>query len=113
MVIIECMAYYAPEIKFNLFSLQSYFMTQTSEVDFITNKNGVFFNLNNNDCIKISSTLENLPMAYSTPQLPLITCTTDARNVKNHLPQNAKRLLQWHYLLVGALQFQAGAVACE
>ena len=86
------MACYEPDIKFNIFSTQSYFLTLTSEGDFIMNTNGVSFNLNNNDCIKISLTSADLPMTYSThlvdvtsDDLALITCATDAGNV--NLPQ--------------------------
>ena len=101
---IESWAYYEAAIKFNLFSPQSYFLTLKSEGDFIMNKNGVFFNFNENDCIKISFTVANLPIAYSTHpvgvtsgDMALITCATNARNV--NLPQNEKQLLQWHYRL--------------
>ena len=67
-------------------------------------KNGIFFELNKNDCVQITLNAANLPVALAThtgdvasEDMALITCATDARNV--NLPQKAKRLLQWHYRL--------------
>ena len=95
------MAYYAPEMKFNLFSPQSYFMKENGEGEFKMNKNGIYFYLNSKESFKISLTSANLPVSFVThPDNPasensaLFTCATDARNV--NLPQKAKRLLQWH-----------------
>ena len=104
-VVIECMAYYAPEMKFNLFSPQSYFMKENGEGEFKMNRNGIYFYVNSKESFKISLTSANLPVSFVThPENPatsensaFFTCATDARNV--NLPQKAKRLLQWHYRL--------------
>ena len=99
-VVIECMAYYAPEMKFNLFSPQSYFMKENGEGEFKMNRNGIYFYVNSKESFKISLTSANLPVSFVThPENPatsensaFFTCATDARNV--NLPQKAKRLLQ-------------------
>ncbi len=41
-IIIECMAYYAPSMKCRLFSPQSYFVKQQLDGQFVMNKNGFF-----------------------------------------------------------------------
>ena len=65
-VVIECMAYYAPEMKFNLFSPQSYFMKENGEGEFKMNRNGIYFYLNSKESFKISLTSANLPVSFVT-----------------------------------------------
>ena len=102
--VIECMAYYAPDLKFNLFSPQSYFLKDKRKGEFKMNSDGIYFYLNSNESFKISLTSANLPVSFvthpentSSEASALFTCATDARNI--NLPQKAKRLLQWHYRL--------------
>ncbi len=87
-VTVENMAYYEPAVKFKLFSPQSYLMQAKSEGKFIMSKNGIFFELNKNDCVHITLNAANLPVALAThtadvvtENAALITCATDARNV--------------------------------
>ena len=103
-ITVECMGYYAPEMKFRLFSPQSYFVAQQKEGKFVMDKDGVVFELSPTDRVKIVLNAANLPVALATSnvevasdKLALLTCATDARNVQ--LPMKAKRLLQWHYRL--------------
>ena len=103
-ITIECMGYYAPEMKFRLFSPQSYFVMQQKDGIFVMDKEGVSFELNNDDRIKIVLNAANLPVTLATnnvdvvsDNLALFTCATDAQNVR--LPQKTKILLQWHYRL--------------
>ena len=51
-IVIECMAYFAPGIKFRLFSPQLYFVKQQLDGQFVLNKMGVYFELNDKDRIK-------------------------------------------------------------
>ncbi len=103
-IIIECMAYYAPSMKFRLFSPQSYFVKQQLDGQFVMNKNGVYFELNDKERIKIELNAANLPVALATntddvssENLALYSCATDATNT--NLPEKSKRLLQWHFRL--------------
>ena len=79
-------------------------MQSKAEGEFIMSKNGIFFELNKNDCVQIALNAANLPVALATntadvvsDDMALITCATDARNV--NLPQKAKWLLRWYYRL--------------
>ena len=103
-IVIECMAYYAPGMKFCLFSPQSYFVKQELDGQFVMNKMGLYFELNDKDCITIALNVANLPVALASntaditsENLALYSCATDATNT--NLPAKAKRLLQWHYWL--------------
>ena len=91
-------------MKFCLFSPQSYFMKQQLDRQFVMNKAGVYFELNEHDCIKIALNSANLPIALATnavditcDNLALYSCATDSSNVK--LLAKAKRLIQWNYRL--------------
>ena len=115
-VTIECMAYYPPVMKFHLFSPQSYFLKQQVDRQFVMNKMGVYFELNEKDCIKIALNAANLPVAIAlntvdvtSENLALYSYATDATNIS--LPTKAKRLLQTPMALsVGAMQFSACAM---
>jgi len=102
-VIVECMAYYALDMKFNLFSPQLYLLKESGKSEFKINQDGIIFVLNSNDSFKISLSSANLLVCYVShndalsENKALFTCATDARNVD--LPQKSKRLLQWHYRL--------------
>ena len=71
-----------------------------SEGKFMMSKNGIFFELNKNDCVQIVLNAANhlhVALASNTADvvsddLALVTC--DTHDV--HLPQRTKRLLQWH-----------------
>ena len=65
-VVIKCMAYYTPDMKFNLFSPQSYFMKENGEGEFKMNRNGIYFYLNSKESFKISLTSANLPVSFVT-----------------------------------------------
>ena len=105
-MIVECMAYYTPDIKFNLFSPQSFLLKEKGKGEFKINEDGISFALNSHDSLRISLSSANLPVAYvshanalgeNQENQALFTCATDSRNI--NLPQKSKRLLQWHYRL--------------
>ena len=116
-ITVECMGYYAPEMKFRLFSPQSYFVAQQKEGKFVMDKDGVVFELSPTDRVKIVLNAANLPVALATSNvevasdnLALLTCATDARNVQ--LPQKSEALTAVA-LSIGTLQLQVSAVARE
>ena len=105
-IVIECMAYYAPGMKFRLFSPQSFFVKQQKAGQFVMNKKGFYFELNEKERIKIEFNAANLPVALASDTDDITVenlafysccaCATDATNT--NLPtKRAKRLLQWHY----------------
>ena len=98
------MGYYAPGKKFRLFSPQSYLVKQQLDGQFVMNKMGVYFELNDKDHIKIALNAANSPVALAcntaditSENLALYSCATEATNT--NLPVKAKRLPQWHYRL--------------
>ena len=64
-IVIECMVYYAPGMKFRLFSPQSYFVKQQLDGKFVMNKMGLYFELNDKDRIKFALNAGNLPVALA------------------------------------------------
>ena len=85
---------YAPDMKFNLFSPQSYLLKENGKDEYIVNQDGISFALNSNDLFKISLSSANLPVCYVShadtisENQALFTCATDARNI--NLPQKSK-----------------------
>ena len=82
------MAYYAPGMKFCLFSLQSYFLKQQLDGQFVMNKMGIYFELNEKNRIKIALNLANLPIVLAANTVDvtsgnsaLYSCATDSSNV--------------------------------
>ena len=82
--------YYAPDMKFNLFSPQSYLLKENGKGEFKINSDAISFVLNSNDSFKISLSSPNLPVSYVShadalsekqENQALFTCATDARNI--------------------------------
>eukprot|EP00816_Leptocylindrus_hargravesii_P003943 CAMPEP_0196825070 /NCGR_PEP_ID=MMETSP1362-20130617/92843_1 /TAXON_ID=163516 /ORGANISM="Leptocylindrus danicus, Strain CCMP1856" /LENGTH=456 /DNA_ID=CAMNT_0042205443 /DNA_START=1757 /DNA_END=3127 /DNA_ORIENTATION=+ len=94
-------AYYVPDIKFRLFSPQSYFQTSGDNGEFKMNKNGTFF-IMKDECIKLTFNAANLPVANilitedngNEDNLDSLLCGSD-ENI--NLTRTQRHLLMWHH----------------
>ena len=97
-------AYYVPDIKFRLFSPQTYFQTTGDNGEFKMNKNGTFF-IMKDECIKLTFNAANLPVANiiiteedngNDDNLDSLLCGLD-ENI--NLTRTQRHLLMWHHRL--------------